>query len=300
MFERVFPPDPLRQLSLSEPPHLSFMREILDQGLLSPLSAPLSVSLTDGIHAESISHAQSIISEHLLLIGSPKETKRYDDLILSAMQGTQGDFLITLPPQRGENTTIFPRNPTIEMRPIGALGWKLHFGDDIEQPEVLRRIGAQSLHVGERLAFPLSPIPNMGGSSGFSAIAALYALKSSPLLYNKLQQSSEPIADGLMVITDHGRHRISCGLGFWVDMDVLLRDGHYAFGPKLYPTLPQHREQLYVDIRSLTDANTAAVYVDAPSIGTRELIDDIKRIMTDHFSRRSPQRKTKISEITQP
>ncbi len=300
MFQRISPPDPLRQLSLSEPAHISTMRTIIDQGLLSPLSAPLSASLTDGIHAESLSRAQSIIGGYLQLFGSSKETKRCEELILSEMRETQGNFRLALPPEPCRHTPISPHNPTIEMRPIGALGWRLLVGDGIEQPEVLRRIGAQSLHVGERLAFPLSPIPNMGGSSGFSAIAAIHALKSSPLLSNKLQQSSEPIVDGLMVITDHGRHRISCGLGFWVDMDVLHRDGHYAFGPKLYPTLPQHREQLYVDIRSLTDANTAAVYVDAPSIGTRELIDDIKRIMTDHFSRRSPQRKTKISEITQP
>lgn len=275
------------------------MREIIDQGLLSPLSAPFSVSLTDGIHAESLSHAQSILGEYLHLFGSSKETKHCEALVLSAMQGTQGDFLLALPPELCKHTAISPHNPTIEMRPIGDLGWKLRVGEGIEQPEVLRRIGARSLNVGERLAFPLSPIPNMGGSSGFSTIAAIHALKNSPLLSGKLQHSNEPHTNELMVITEHGPYRITCGLGFWVDMDVLHRDGHYAFAPKLYQPLPQHREQLHVDVRPLTAANTSVANIESPATGTREMINDIKRIMAENFSRRSPQRKTKVSELVQ-
>ncbi|MEY4700881.1 MAG: hypothetical protein RL326_1068 [Pseudomonadota bacterium] len=297
MFERIPPADPLRQLSCSEPAHLSVMREIINQGLLSPLSAPLSVSLTDGVHAESLSHAKLIIGEYLHLFGSSKETKRCEELILSAMRSTQGDFLLTLPSELCKHTAIAPHNPNVEMRPIGALGWKILVGDGITQPEVLRRIGAQSVHVGARLAFPLSPIPNMGGSSGFSASAAIHALRNSPLLSNQLQHPSESPASDLLVVTDHGRHHISCGLGFWVDMDVLHRDGHYAFAPKLYQPLPQHREQLYVDVRPITDTNTPVAQIGSPTIGTREITNDVRRIMAENFSRRSPQRKTKLSEL---
>ena len=300
MFERIPPTNPLGQLSLSEPAHFSKMREIIDQGLLSPLSDPLSVSLTDGIHAESLSHAESIIGQYLHLFGSSKETKHCEDLARSALHATQGDFLLALPPELCKHTAIPLHNPTIEMRPLGDLGWRLRVGDGIEQPEVLRRIRADSLHVGGRLAFPLSPIPHMGGSSGFSAIAAIHALSSSPLRSNMIQRSHGSHTSDLIVITNHRRHQVTAGLGFWVDTDVLHRDGHYAFAPKPYQPLPQHREQLYVDVRSLSDANTSVAHIGSPSIGTREIINDIKRIMTENFSRRSPQWKTKLSELTQP
>jgi hypothetical protein len=275
------------------------MREIIEQGLLSPLSAPLSVSLIDGVHAESLLHAKLIISKYLHLFGASKETTRCEELILSTIHSTQGEFLLSLPPELCKHTAIAPHNPTIKMRQIGDLGWRLSVGDGIQQPEVLRRIGAQSLHVGARLAFPLSPIPNMGGSSGFSAGAALHALKNSPLLSNNVQHSRESNSEDLIVITEHGRHQISAGLGFWVDMDVLHRDGHYAFAPKLYQPLPQYREQLYVDVRPLTDANLPVAHIGSSSIGTREMISDIKLIMAENFSRRSPQRITRVSELIQ-
>jgi hypothetical protein len=273
------------------------MRAILDQGLLSPLSAPLQTSLTDGIRVESLEQAHSIMTKYLHPFGTPREVHPSEKIILSVMLKTNGDFLLSLPVEACRRTAIPPHNPTIEMHPIGTLGWKLIMGDGVEHPDILSSVGARSLMAGERLAFPLSPIPNMKGAAGFSTSAANHALRSSSLLLNKPRDAEDTSSLDTIIATDRGRFKISCSLGFWVQGDVLHRDGHYAFAPKLFADLAQHRAQLRVDVMPLSDKDTQLVYVDSPPLGIKAVIESVTGIMADNFSRRSTNRKKQMSDF---
>lgn len=297
MFQRVPPADPFQQLSRSESAHLSTMRAILDEGLLSPLSTPSKVSLTDGIRVESIAQAHSIITKYLHPLGAANEANPSENLILSIVQSSHGNFLVSLPVEDCRQTAISPHFPTIEMRPVGPLGWKLIVGDGVEQPDILHSVGAHSLRVGERLSFPLSPIPNMKGASGFCASAARDALRASPLFADKLQYTEEKDSPDMIIATDHGRFKISSSLAFWVHGNVLHHDGHYAFAPELYPQLRQHKAQLRVDITPLSDQGTELLYVKSPPSGTTEVLTAISRVIADNFCRRSSNRKTRVAEL---
>jgi hypothetical protein len=299
MFQRILPSNAPKELSRPEPAHFPAMRAILDQGLLSPLSSPLKVSLTEGVRVESLAQAHALITKHLHPFKTPEEAKPCEDVIRSVMRETDGDFLLSLPIEDCGGTAIPPHNPSIEMRPLGALGWKLVVGDGVEQPEILRSVGAQSLKVGERLAFALCPIPGMKGASGFSTHAATQALRSSPLLGNTPQDAEGTSSLDTIISARHGRFKISCTLGFWVEGDILHRDGHYAFAPQLYARLPEHQAQLRVDIIPLSDKNTQLEYVDSAPVGTQEILENVTKIMKDSFSLRSPHRKTKSSDFVE-
>jgi hypothetical protein len=293
MFQRVSPDDALNDLLCPEYEHHSTMRAILDQQLLSPLSGPLSTSLTDGIRVENHSQALSIITKYLRPLRTPKEVKLSNDLILAEMNNTSGNFLLSLQAEDCRQSA----EVTIEMRPIGALGWKLIVGNGEEQPEIQHSVVAQPLKVGERLAFPLAPIPKMKGASGFSTNAASDALRASPLFADKLQSTGDNNSPDLIIATGHGRFKISCCLSFWVIEDILHHEGHYAFAPASYTHRPRHDAQLRIDIKPLSDAGTELLYVESPPNGTLEVMRDVTQIITENFSKRSPNRKTRASEL---
>jgi len=206
-------------------PQAAIMESILERRLLSPLAEPNTCTVVDGIHAQDLRQASTIISNFSQLFGRTAESSRCEKLIQATIQQTKGDFLITLSPSDRAHTPFDCQNPSVEMRPLGALGWKVRIGDGFHQSEVLSRIGARPLKLSERLAYPISPIPGLHGASGFDPIAVALALRRSPELRHSADSDQEKLFPELVVIRSDERHLISCSIGFWMDGDAMHRDG---------------------------------------------------------------------------
>lgn len=273
------------------------MESILERRLLSPLAEPNTCPLVDGIHAQDLRQASTIISKFSQLFGRTAESTRCEELIQAKIEQTNGDFLITLSPSDRAHTPFDCQNPSVEMRPLGPLGWKVNIGDGFHQTEVLNRVGARPLKVSERLAYPISPIPSLHGASGFGPIAAALALRNSLGLRPFANSDQEKLCPELVVIRGDERHLISCSIGFWMDGDAMHRDGHYAFARRAFEVQPQYRQQLFVDISSLHDDGGKVPYVKSPSVDLVKTVDVVRHVIRENFSARSSTRKKSTDEL---
>lgn len=273
---------------------LAPLRIIIEKRLLSPLASPISYPLTDGFYAQDLKHAASVFTKFSRLFGESREGAQCERMIHAQIDATGGDFLLSLEPGLCSHTPFDPRNPTVEMRPLGSLGWRIRIGDGCYQAEVCARIGTKALKIAERLAYPIVPIPGLEGAAGFDSAAAALALRSSPLGLSELASSSPR---ELLLSNGEERLLLSCSMGFWVDGDFLYSDGHHAFARRHFPVRLQYREQLFIDLSSLEEDGSKSPYIHSPSTYLMRTIGAVRTIMQDNFSPRSSLRKTCVSEL---
>ncbi len=285
---------PAHDLYATGQPHRAVLRQVIDQRLLSPLIAPLSFPLTQGIYAESIQHSLSIVSRFSRLYGESAEGLQCEKLIHAQIAATDGNFLMTLDPRQCVHTPFDPQSPTVEMRPLGPLGWKIEIGSSPTSPDTFARIGARALKVGERLAYPIMPIPGLEGAAGFDAVAAALALEHSRREIDTLELLSPR---ELLISRGDQRYTVACSIGFWVSGDFLCSNGHLAFARRTFEVRPEYREQLFIDISGVDNNGAKSAYVNAPSLPLIKMIDTVRQVMHDNFSTRSPSRKKSVLEL---